>query len=71
MMTQKQYSLLYWVTLGCSIFATLNGREIVGAIFFLISALYLIGGDFAKRMEYGERKEGKPNEESTVVETSS
>ena len=70
MMSQRQYSLLYWVTLGCSIFATLNGREIVGAILFLISALYLIGGDFAKRMEYGERKEGKPNETTSVVETS-
>ena len=70
MMSQRQYSVLYWVTLISSIVCFYQGREVVAALMFVMSGIYLIAGDFAKRMEYGERKAGESNKESTVVETS-
>jgi hypothetical protein len=72
MMSQKQYSVLYWVTLFACVFSYYQGRDIVGTMLFVMSGLYLIAGDFAKRWEksYGECKAGESNQESSVVETS-
>lgn len=51
MMSQRQYSILYWVTLVMGLVATVMGRDIVGAILYLISCIFMVAGDFALRLE--------------------
>ena len=60
MMTQRQYSILYWVTLVMGLVATTLGRDMVGAIMYLISCIFMVAGDFALRWEKtnGECEEG-------------
>ena len=50
-MSQKQYDLLYWVTLICSLIAISLGLTINGSALFICSCIILVGGDIARKLE--------------------
>lgn len=50
-MSQKQYDLLYWVSLIFSMVAFVLGLPINGSALFICSTIILVGGDIAKKLE--------------------
>jgi hypothetical protein len=46
-MSSAWYSVLFWFSIAASGFFSIKNESVVAAIFILIAAVYLVGGDIA------------------------
>lgn len=67
----KTANIMYWVNIVFAVVTATLGSWIQATVFLAIASMFMCAELIIKEIRYGERKEGKSNETTSVVETSS